>query len=574
MEKRLLLSMVLCLLILLVYQSYVEKQNKRWKAARQETVEESEPATPRDTGPSEPEGTAVSQGTEEGLKGEREPGAEAPLDEPCEEVVVDTPLYRAVFCSRNGRPMSWMLKKYQDHKACRCPIPIPGLQGQEPEQGADATGLGWVERIHARRPEEWPLGLEISTGKGRRIPVRETLAPDRPGLDLRDGQGPATITFTGRDARGRSVERIYTFSPDTYLVGLEVEIGGLKPALQQAGLGVKLSERIAKKSKGRYTFTGFMGFIDGRLEKEKKLKEGEPKYYDGDVAWEGFSDKYFLTGLLPVDNPISSVKLEQLPVVDEHSAGLLVSRLIYNIQEHLQGDRARCSYSLYIGPKDMDVLKHTGHFLEKSIDLGWFGFIAKPLLVILKFFYKYTHNYGIAIIILTVLIKVLFHPLTKKQYESMRHMQKIQPKMKEIREKYKDDKERMNKEVMDLYRTHKVNPLGGCWPMMLQIPVFFALYRALLSSIELRHAPFAFWIQDLSAKDPCYITPIIMGATMFLQQKMTPSAGDPNQQKMMMFMPLIFMFMFMNFPSGLVLYWLVNNVLTIGQQLISQKRQQ
>ena len=259
---------------------------------------------------------------------------------------------------------------------------------------------------------------------------------------------------------------------------------------------------------------------------------------------------------------------------DEHSAGLLVSRLIYNIQEHLQGDRARFAYSLYIGPKDMDVLKRTGHFLEKSIDLGWFGFIAKPLLVILKFFYKYTHNYGIAIIILTILIKVLFHPLTKKQYESMRHMQKIQPKMKEIREKFKDDKERMNKEVMDLYRTHKINPLGGCWPMLLQIPVFFALYRALLSSIEMRHAPFAFWIQDLSAKDPCYITPIIMGATMFLQQKMTPAAGDPNQQKMMMFMPLIFMFMFMNFPSGLVLYWLVNNVLTIGQQFVSQKRQQ
>jgi len=158
--------------------------------------------------------------------------------------------------------------------------------------------------------------------------------------------------------------------------------------------------------------------------------------------------------------------------------------------------------------------------------------------------------------------------------ESMRQMQKLQPKMKAIREKFKDDKDRLNREVMDLYRTHKINPLGGCWPMLLQIPVFFALYKALLNSIELRHAPFMFWIQDLSEKDPCYITPIIMGATMFLQQKMTPAAGDPNQQKMMMFMPLIFTFMFLNFPSGLVLYWLVNNVLTIGQQFVSQRRQQ
>jgi len=196
------------------------------------------------------------------------------------------------------------------------------------------------------------------------------------------------------------------------------------------------------------------------------------------------------------------------------------------------------------------------------------------LLVVLKFFYQYTGNYGVAIIILTILIKILFHPLTRKQYESMREMQKIQPKMQAIREKFKNDKERMNREVMDLYRTHKINPLGGCWPMLLQIPVFFALYKALLNSIELRHAPFMLWIQDLSEKDPCYVTPIIMGVTMFLQQKMTPAAGDPNQQKMMMFMPIIFTFLFLSFPSGLVLYWLVNNILTIGQQFVSQRRQQ
>jgi YidC/Oxa1 family membrane protein insertase len=574
MEKRLLLSMVLCLLILLVYQAYVEKQNERWKAARPEAVGEGLQETPAEPDRLDPKGDVASQGLAEGLQGEEEELGDVPRDVRCEEVVVDTPLYQAVFCSRNGRPMRWTLKNYQQNKACECPVQIPGLRKEGLPADLHGGSPAWVERIHAQGPEEYPLALEISTGRDKRIPIREALEPDRFRLDLSDGEQPARITFSGTDSRGREVERVYTFAPDTYMVGLEIEIAGLEPVLQQAGLAMSLTERIPEGASDRYTFSGFMAFINEGLEKEKELDAGEPQYYNGNVHWQGFSDKYFLTTLLPVDNPVSSVNLEQLHSADGQSPGLFISRLIYNIQPHLQGDTARFAYSIYVGPKDLDVLRDTGHFLEKSIDLGWFGFIAKPLLVVLKFFYRYTHNYGIAIIILTVLIKILFYPLTRKQMESMGQMQKLQPKMKAIREKFKDDKERLNKEVMDLYRTHKINPLGGCWPMLLQIPVFFALYKALLNSIELRHAPFMFWIQDLSEKDPCYITPIIMGATMFLQQKMTPAAGDPNQQKMMMFMPLIFTFMFLNFPSGLVLYWLVNNVLTIGQQFVSQRRQQ
>jgi len=570
MEKRLLLSMILCLLILLVYQAYVEKQNEQWKAARQEV--EGLQETPADLDRFDPEGVVASQGLVEGLREEEEELGDAPRDVRCEEVVVDTPLYQAVFCSRNGRPMRWTLKNYQLNKICECPV--PGFRKAGLPDAPDGGSPAWVERIHAQGPDEYPLALAISTGRDKRIPIREALEPDRFRLDLNDGEQPARITFSGTDSRGREIERVYTFAPDSYMVGLEIKIAGLEPALQQAGLAMKLTERIPEEARNRYTFSGFMAFINESLEKEKELDAGEAQYYNGNVHWEGFSDKYFLTSLLPVDNLVSSVNLEQLHSADGQSPGLFISRLIYNIQPHLQGDTARFAYSIYIGPKDLDVLRDTGHFLEKSIDLGWFGFIAKPLLVVLKFFYRYTHNYGIAIIILTILIKILFYPLTRKQMESMRQMQKLQPKMKGIREKFKDDKERLNKEVMDLYRTHKINPLGGCWPMLLQIPVFFALYKALLNSIELRHAPFMFWIQDLSEKDPCYITPIIMGATMFLQQKMTPAAGDPNQQKMMMFMPLIFTFMFLNFPSGLVLYWLVNNVLTIGQQFVSQRRQQ
>ena len=202
------------------------------------------------------------------------------------------------------------------------------------------------------------------------------------------------------------------------------------------------------------------------------------------------------------------------------------------------------------------------------------------MLWLLEFFQKYVNNWGVAIILLTVLIKALFWPLTAKSYASMEKMKKLQPHMVAIREKYKDDKELMNKEVMALYKTYGVNPASGCVPILIQMPVFFGLYQALLTSIELRHAPFIsyvpgtdiLWLADLSAKDPFYITPVIMGLTMFIQQKMSPPATDPTQQKIMMFLPLIFTAMFLSFPSGLVLYWLVNNVLSIAQQRMMAKK--
>ena len=462
MEKRLLLSMVLCLLILLVYQSYVERQNEQWKAARQEAEGERLQETPADLDGLDPNGAVASKGLAEEFQEQEEELGDMPRDVRCEEVIVDTPLYQAVFCSRNGRPMRWTLKNYQLNKPCECPV--PGIRKAGLPESTDGGSPACVERIHVQGPEEYPLALEISTGRDKRIPIREALEPDRFRLDLNDGAQPEGITFSGTDSRGREVERVYTFAPDTYMVGLEVEIAGLEPALQQAGLAMRLTERIPEGASNRYTFSGFMAFINESLEKEKELDAGEPLYYNGNVHWQGFSDKYFLTSLLPVDNPVSSVNLEQLPPADGQTPGLFISRLIYNIQPHLQGDTARFAYSIYIGPKDLDVLRDTGHFLEKSIDLGWFGFIAKPLLVVLKFFYRYTHNYGIAIIILTILIKVLFHPLTRKQMESMRQMQKLQPKMKDIREKFKDDKERLNREVMDLYRTHESTPSGGVGP--------------------------------------------------------------------------------------------------------------
>jgi YidC/Oxa1 family membrane protein insertase len=235
-------------------------------------------------------------------------------------------------------------------------------------------------------------------------------------------------------------------------------------------------------------------------------------------------------------------------------------------------------FRLYMGPKELDQLAKAEHNLVKAVDYGWFTVIAKPLLHVLNWFYRFTHNYGIAIILLTVIIKVLFWPLTQKSFQSMQAMKKLQPKIAQLREKYGDDKEKLNQELMQLYRTYKVNPVGGCLPMVLQIPVFFALYRMLNGAVELRHMPFMLWIHDLTAPDRLDIgfsipylgglpvLTILMGATMFIQQKMTPSAGDPRQEQIMLLMPVVFTVMFVNFPAGLVLYWLVNNVLSIVQQ--------
>ena len=595
MEKRFLLTIVLCLAILMFYQSFVIKKQETWEAEREPSWEEQEGAYFAGApGAQEPGVARDERWVTPEASSAWSPGAQPPAaperETVCQDVVVDTPLYRAVFCSHNGRLMSWRLKRYTEIQDSRCAL-IGGFGRNDPGRHMDPRAGDWVERVHVLGPEEYPLALEMSTDR-RRVVVEERLKPDRFFVNLPEGAADERIVFAGTDSEGRAVRRTYTFRPDQYLVDLDVEIEGLPAELLTGGVALLLTDRVGMwTTPDRYTFSGFMAVVDGKLVKKKDVAQEE--VYAGAVNWGGFSDKYFLSALIPQQRPhdsaldIPQADLEDTPqarpmaavLVDydgsgarEHE-GLWVSRLVYSTQEHTQGDRSRFASPFVIGPKDMDVLKESGHALRRSIDLGWFGFIAEPLLVVLKFFYSFTHNYGVAIILLTIIIKVLFYPLTHKQFESMKDLQKLQPKMKALREKYKNDKEKLNREVMDLYRTHKINPLGGCWPVLLQIPVFFALYKALLHSIELRQAPFILWIQDLSEKDPCYITPLIMGATMFLQQKMTPMAGDPAQQKIMMLMPVVFTFVFLNFPSGLVLYWLVNNVLTIGQQYVTQKRQ-
>jgi YidC/Oxa1 family membrane protein insertase len=267
---------------------------------------------------------------------------------------------------------------------------------------------------------------------------------------------------------------------------------------------------------------------------------------------------YFVAALMPSD--------EAMGALARKGTGDRVEIGVFAQAQIPPGSSASMDVGAYIGPKEMKSLRLVSESLTKTIELGIFGFIAKPLLDMLNYFYKYVGNYGFSIIILSALIKIIFIPFSTISHRSMKKMSKLQPQINALRDRYKKDRDKLNQEIMKLYQENKVNPASGCLPILVQIPVFFALYRALLGAIELRHAPFYFWITDLSAKDPIYITPIFMGATMVLQQKMTPVTGDPRQAKMMMFMPIIFTALFLSFPSGLVIYWTVNNVLTIGHQ--------
>jgi YidC/Oxa1 family membrane protein insertase len=252
-------------------------------------------------------------------------------------------------------------------------------------------------------------------------------------------------------------------------------------------------------------------------------------------------------------------------------------RLTIGLRETEPADGKPVAVRLYAGPKEYDRLAALQIGLQETIDFGWFIYgsfslvrlIAEPLFLLLQFLHGFTGNCSIAIILLTTLIKTAFAPLSHKSFVSMKAMAALQPQTQALQKKYKHDKLRLNQELMSLYKTNKVNPLGGCLPMVVQIPFFIALFNILYTAIELRQAPFVGWIKDLSVQDPYYVLPILMGVTMFLQQKMQPTTMDPRQAKIMLFLPVIFTFFFLAFPAGLVLYWMTNNILTILQQYVT-----
>ncbi len=470
------------------------------------------------------------------------------------DVVVNTPLFKAVISENGATFKHFVLKKYK--------------------QTIDKDSPG-VDLVNVS-PPLLPLGVKISSGAEMDLRTRLFTA-DNLKVELKEGHGPVTVRFVCRLGENATLIKDYTFRPESYTFDLGMEIVGADARKYT----VFLYDKPYKEST-QYVFSGASYYSPSKgLEEIELDKPGDSHTYSGALDWLSYGDNYFMTALVPNGGKgpwnVKIVLLNEEKLTESS----LTAPVLGNTD---RGSITVARMNVYMGPKEIERLKKVGHNLSKAINFGWFDPIAKPLLYVLNFMYKYVPNYGISIILLTILIKVLFWPLAHKSAQSMKTMQKLQPKLQKLKEKYGDDKERLNKELMQLYKTYKVNPMSGCLPMLLQIPVFFALYKVLLQAIELRHAPFMLWINDLSAPDRLMIPGVhipmidgipvltlLMGASMYLQQKMSPSSLDPTQAKMMQLLPIVFTFMFINFPSGLVLYWLVNNILSIVQQYYVNK---
>jgi YidC/Oxa1 family membrane protein insertase len=377
-------------------------------------------------------------------------------------------------------------------------------------------------------------------------------------IELTPSKPEGKIRFIYQDGSGLSAEKTFSFRYNSYVIRAEVKINGIDKG-KKIGLG--WGPRLGGGSGNTYggVIEGPMSLVGKDLEYDVPEK-GKPVVHGNQIKWTSLQSKYFIAAFVPRSGA-SGAEIRLLGGKNEKKD--------YAVVVPLYGaPQVNAVFDIFIGPKETDLLSALNVKLEDALDYGMFSFIARPLMFILRICYSLTGNWGVAIILLTVLIKILFYPLTQVSMRNMRNMQKLQPKMAQLREIYKENKEKMNQEVMALYKEHKVNPMMGCLPMVIQIPVFFGLYQALLVSIELRQAPFFGWIQDLSTQDPFHVFTILMGASMFLQQKMTPTTGDPAQAKMMMFMPVIFtgMFIYYPVPVGLVIYWFMNNLLSIIQQ--------
>jgi len=476
------------------------------------------------------------------------------------EIHIETPLYKAVFSNAGPTVRSFKLKKYR--QTTNPDSPLIDLVTLKKDTG-----------------DFLRISFDNHSVAGHEAVVFQC---DRDSLDLSPESSPGDLVFTGVTRDGLSIVQTFKFYPDRYRIDLSVEVTNGSGFPVEGVFKGSIKVRPPQDKGGYYAYVGFALLLNNKLEEVEVEDPSDEKTVRGPLGWVAYEDNYFMSAIVP------DVPSEGIFTGRHLSSGIMEGTYVQPAVTLNPSELRSSRYELYLGPRDLGILKKFGRNLDQAINFGWTDIIAKPLLYVLNFFDHYIHNYGVSIILLTILVKILFWPLTHKSYKSMKEMQKLQPRMAKLREKYKNDKQKLNQEMMALYKTYKVNPMGGCLPMIIQIPVFFALFRVLGGCIELRHAPFVLWINDLSAPDrlfhfpfqipfmtPPYGIPVLtllMGASMFIQQKMTPTPGDPAQAKIMMFLPIIFTFMFINFPSGLVLYWLVNNILSIGQQYRIHKK--
>ena len=397
------------------------------------------------------------------------------------------------------------------------------------------------------------------------------LVPEQNDYELAPGTDRLDVRLHWENEDGVRIAKVFEFTRDSYEIGVRYEIDN-RSSLSWTGEPYGHFRRVPPEDSGGlgtiYTYTGAVLSSPDKPYEKIDFDDMESEELDREVrdGWMAMIQHYFASAWIPERNVTARYYTKALPN-REFLAGLVAPPVTV-----APGTSGEMRLKLFAGPKVQSRLEAAAPGLKRTVDYGWLFFIAQPLYIALEFIHDYVRNWGWAIIILTFLIKLAFYHLSAASYRSMARMRKLSPKIQTLRDRHAGDRQKMNQAMMEMYKKEKINPLGGCLPIVVQIPVFIALYWVLLETVELRQAPFVFWLKDLANHDPFFVLPVLMGASMFLQQRLSPTPPDPIQAKVMMFLPIIFTGFFLFFPSGLVLYWFVNNLLSIAQQWVITKR--
>jgi YidC/Oxa1 family membrane protein insertase len=389
-------------------------------------------------------------------------------------------------------------------------------------------------------------------------------SPEQASYELNSGEDVLEVPFHWQSADGVKVTKTYTFKRDSYLVTVAYQVTNQSGQTFSAYPYSQFNRLRPEDTSGFiYTYTGAVFSTPTEQYEKVDFDDLDDAAFNrsATTGWASMIQHYFVTAIIPDNSDQAKGFYGRSIQETNYTAGIKMPTLTA-----ASGSETKSTYQLYLGPKDHNRLEAAAENLDLTVDYGKLTIISEPLFMIMEWIHKLTNNWGWSIVVLTILIKLAFYRLSAASYRSMAGMRKLTPKLASLKERYGDDKQQFNKAMMDLYRTEKINPLGGCLPILVQMPVFLAFYWVLVESIELRQAPFIFWLQDLTAMDPYFILPVLFGLSMWFQQKLNPAPQDPAQAMVMKAFPIVFTVFFAFFPSGLVLYWVVNNVLSIAQQ--------
>mgnify|MGYP000891892238 FL=1 len=477
------------------------------------------------------------------------------------------------------KPNSAVADSGQTVKGARARIVTDVLDAEIDANGGDLRQLILTNYRQNEQADQPFVLLEERPGRnyfaqmgfvGGSLPTHKTVFELAPGeYRLKPGENTLKVSLKAvqNDAE---IVRTYTFQRGSYVVDVDTRIVNRGQTLLE-GFPYYQLLRHGQAPEGEsalmHTFTGPAIYTDiGKFQKVsfEDIAKGKAEFVkEAKDGWLGLIQHHFVSAWVTRDPADGSPREFYTRAIgnDEYSAGMIFPAVKLN-----PGEEKTLAMRLYAGPQELEKIKTLAPGLDLVVDYGWLKVIAYPIFVLLNWIHKLVENWGVAIILLTVLIKLVFYPLSAAGYKSMAKMRKLAPRLQHLKERFGDDRQKLHEGMMKIYQEEKINPMGGCLPILVQIPVFIALYWVLMGAVELRQAPFALWIQDLSKPDPFYVLPVIMAITSFIQVKLSPASPDPVQQKVMMAMPIIFSVMFLFFPAGLVLYWLVNNVLSILQQ--------